>query len=145
MNTRKLLVVSFAVLATAGFAGVASAQSANTTKEISTAHAHALMAQGSNTVNMAHTHLHHVINCLVGPKGAGFDAAPGDPCKGQGNGAIPDSKSNPTELKQLNAALADAKTGLKSDSLKQVHEDAAKAVAALATTSAQKPQGGYSW
>jgi uncharacterized membrane protein len=35
-------------------------------------------------------HLHHVLNCAVGPDGMGFDAAAGNPCKGQGNGFLSD-------------------------------------------------------
>lgn len=128
----------------AGFAVTAAAQNSTAT-EVSTAHAHALMAQGANTLAMAHTHLHHVINCLVGPQGTGFDAAAGTPCKGQGNGAIPDSASNHALHAKLEAALTDARAGLKSSSLASAHRAAAKTAAALQSTPAQKKSGGYSW
>jgi hypothetical protein len=36
--------------------------------------AHAGMALGAADLKLVHTHLHHVINCLVGPSGKGFDA-----------------------------------------------------------------------
>ncbi len=124
----------------AGFAVTAAAQN-SATKEVGTAHTHALLAQRAGTLAMAHTHLHHVINCLVGPQGAGFDAAAGTPCKGEGNGAIPDSASNHALHAKLQAALADARTGLKSDSLASAHRAAAKAAAALQ----QKASGAYSW
>lgn len=151
MNTRTRLVrAAGSVVTTAAcvmlLASMASA--ANTSaaaKEIDTAHAHALMAQTAGTIDMAHAHLHHVINCLVGPKGAGFDTSAENPCKGQGNGAIPDSVTDQALHNKLQSALADAQAGLESNSLASVQQDAAKAVAALAATPVQKPHGGYTW
>ncbi|MGH8278918.1 MAG: hypothetical protein ACRETQ_05065 [Gammaproteobacteria bacterium] len=140
---KKLLTLIAACLLAGGFA--ASAFAANGSEEISTAHAHALMAQGSNTLAMAHTHLHHVINCLVGTHGAGYDAAAGMPCKGEGNGAIADSAGNQTLDAKLKSALADAQDGLKIDNLAAVQKTAAKVAAALQTTPVQKAAGGYSW
>jgi hypothetical protein len=103
--------------------------------EIGTAHAHALMAKSATTVAMAQTHLHHVINCLVGPDGTGFDAGAGNPCKDHGNGAIPDSAGNSALHGKLQSALADAQAGLKSDSLAAVQDDAGKAAATLQAAS----------
>jgi hypothetical protein len=127
------------------FAFAALAQTPSLKDEISTAHKHTQLAQGSSTLDTAHMHLHHVINCLVGPNGAGFDAAPGNPCKGQGNGAIPDSASDQAVQGQLQAALSAAQAGLQSDSLPAVKQEAAKAGAALEATPAQKAAGGYKW
>ncbi|HEX7340342.1 MAG TPA: hypothetical protein VF271_10480 [Rhodanobacteraceae bacterium] len=111
---------------------VAMAQSpSSANKEVATAHVHALMAQGATSVDMAHRHLHHVVNCLVGAAGRGFNAAAGDPCKGQGNGALPDSAAEPVLHGQLKKALADARAGLKATRLETVHKDAAKAAKAL--------------
>ncbi|MGH8125764.1 MAG: hypothetical protein ACREPK_07950 [Rhodanobacteraceae bacterium] len=120
-----------------GLAFAAFAQAPSAKGEISTAHAHAMMAKSANTVAMSHTHLHHVINCLVGPRGQGFDAAAGDPCKGKGNGALPDSASNHALHGKLQSALHDAQAGLKSDSLATVQRDAGKAAAVLQATSTQ--------
>lgn len=142
---KKLLVVSISAVLATGLAFGAFAATPSSQTEISTAHAHALMAQTATTVETAHTHLHHVINCLVGPKGEGFDAAAGVPCKGQGNGAIPDSASNATLNGKLKAALADARSGLAATSLAGAQQDAAKAAAALQSTPAQKTAGAYSW
>jgi hypothetical protein len=103
--------------------------------EIGTAHAHALMAKSATTVAMAQTHLHHVINCLVGPNGTGFDAGAGNPCKDHGNGAIPDSAGNSALHGKLQSALADAQAGLESDSLAAVQGDAGKAAATLQAAS----------
>lgn len=141
---KKLLTLAAAVVVACGFSLVASAQTGAAT-EINTAHAHALMAQAATSLDMAHTHLHHVINCLVGPKGAGFDASAGDPCKSQGNGAIADSASNAALDTKLKAALAQAEAGLKTTDLAAAHEDAAKIAATLQATPTQKKMGGYSW
>ncbi|HEU0276629.1 MAG TPA: hypothetical protein VFQ95_02225, partial [Rhodanobacteraceae bacterium] len=62
---KKLLAMGIAGALAAGLSFGAFAQ-ANVTNEVNTAHAHALMAQSATSVKMAHTHLHHVINCLVG-------------------------------------------------------------------------------
>lgn len=126
----RLLIVGVTA-ALGGFACAAYAQTHSAKDEINTAHAHAMMAQSATSVAMAHTHLHHVINCLVGPGGSGFDAAAGTPCKGQGNGAIPDAATDHALHAKLESALADAQAGLKSESLAAVQQDAGKAAAGL--------------
>lgn len=140
----KWLVVGVTAALATGFSFAALAQGSAAT-EASVAHAHALMAQNAKTLDMAHAHLHHVVNCLVGPKGDGFDAKAEDPCKGQGNGAIPDSASDAALSGKLKSALADAQSGLQAGKLAEVQADAAKAAAALGATPAQKSSGGYSW
>ncbi len=92
------------------------ARAADVKKELDTAVQHAEFAAAAKDVKMAHAHLHHVINCLVGPKGKGFDAKQLDPCKGMGNGAIPDS-SAAAQKKELRAALRKAEQGLKESQL----------------------------
>lgn len=141
---KKLLVLGVVGALAGGISFTALAQN-SAAKEISTAHAHALMAQGAATVAEAHTHLHHVINCLVGPGGDGFDASAGTPCKGQGDGALKDAASDSALQTKLQGALGDARNGLKSSSLGTIQQDAAKAAAALGDTPSQKPRGGYSW
>jgi hypothetical protein len=128
---KKLLTVGIAAALAGGLAGGAFAQTASARDEIATAHAHALMAASADTVEVGHAHLHHVINCLVGPKGAGFDAAAGEPCKGQGNGAIPDSRGDPALEARLESALAAARSGLKASGLDTIHGDGNKAADAL--------------
>lgn len=128
MNRWLVMGIS-AALAAAIPLGAYAANGADT--EASTAHAHALMAQNAKTVAMAHTHLHHVVNCLVGPKGEGFDAAAGNPCKGQGNGAIPDSATDSAEHDTLAQALASARAGLAAQTLAGVQQKAAAAATIL--------------
>ncbi|HVX04117.1 MAG TPA: hypothetical protein VHA71_03240 [Rhodanobacteraceae bacterium] len=139
----KLLVVG-TTLALGVSACAANAQTSSAQTEISTAHAHALMAQSATSVAMAHTHLHHVINCLVGPGGNGFEAAAGNPCKGQGKGAMTDASSDHALHAKLESALGDAQAGLKSESLAAVQQDAGKAAAGLQDASTAKA-GSSSW
>ncbi len=134
----KLMVVGITGALAGGLAFAASAQTPSAKNEIDTAHAHALMAQSATSVAMAHTHLHHVINCLVGPRGTGFDAAAGTPCKGQGNGAIPDSASDSALHAKLESALASAQAGLKSESLAAVQQEAGKLASGLQDGSTPK-------
>ena len=50
------------------------------------------------------------INCLVGPKGEGFDAAAPNPCAASGNGLIPDS--DPAKKDAYMEVVAKLKTGI---------------------------------
>ncbi len=134
----KLMVVGITGALAGGLAFAASAQTPSAKNEIDTAHAHALMAQSATSVAMAHTHLHHVINCLVGPRGTGSAAAAGTPCKGQGNGAIPDSASDSALHAKLESALASAQAGLKSESLAAVQQEAGKLASGLQDGSTPK-------
>jgi hypothetical protein len=95
---------------------------ADVSKEIATAEQHAGFAQQSTELKMVHTHLHHTINCLVGPKGKTFDAKALNPCKDLGNGAIPDADA--AMKKKLQAPLDKARAGLKSTELAAAQKDA---------------------
>ncbi len=86
---------------------------ADEAQEITTAGQHAGMAAGSADIKMVHTHLQHVVNCIVGPSGAGFDKAAGNPCDGKGNGALADGG----DKAKLDGAVAKAKEGIASDDL----------------------------
>ncbi|HEX5961305.1 MAG TPA: hypothetical protein VFY97_08695 [Rhodanobacteraceae bacterium] len=141
----KTLAIAMTTALATGLPFAACAQG-NPGTEVATAHAHALMAQGADSVAMTHTHLHHVVNCLVGTKGAGFDASAGNPCKDQGNGAIPDSVADHALHAKLGKALAAAQAGLKSQSLSDAQHDAGKAAKILQAASTPKPKtGSSSW
>ena len=107
-----------------------AARAADAGKEIATAAQHAGYAADSTAIGMAHTHLQHTINCLVGPKGNGFDAKQLNPCKDFGDGAIADTE-DATKVKSLRAALGLAEAGLKSDSLDTVKNLGAQAAAEI--------------
>jgi len=134
MKFEKLARLTFAVVAGAGLTIAATGARADmdVNKEVSTAAQHAGLAAGSKELPMAQMHLHHVINCLVGPKGKGFDATPGNPCKDQGNGAIPDTKASASK-KKLQQALNKARAGLKAKDLATAQKDATDAQNILKT------------
>lgn len=100
-------------------------------KQAGIASAHAGMALGATELKVAHMHLHHVINCLVGPDGKAFDAKQANPCKGVGQGAIVDARGDASTEAQLHAALADAQSGLAATTLDGAHADAQKTLDAL--------------
>ena len=70
---------------------VRPASAADVNKEMSTAAQHAGFAASSKDMKTTQMHLHHFVNCLVGPQGEGYDASFGNPCDGQGSGAISDT------------------------------------------------------
>jgi hypothetical protein len=102
-----------------------------TAKQAATASAHAGMAMGASDLKTTRMHLHHVVNCLVGPGGKGFDAAEANPCKGMGQGAIVDAKGDAAAEARLHQALKDAKQGLKAPTLASAQADAKQAMTAL--------------
>src|SRR5258705_6101117 len=108
----------------------ASAQAPDPAQEAATSGLHAGLAAQAANVEQVHMHLHHTVNCLVGPKGQGFDAKEANPCQKLGNGAIPDTSDSATKTK-LTAALAKAQAGLKSDDLAVAKKAATEAQATL--------------
>ncbi len=131
MNRIALSLSAVAVAAVLGF-GAPSARAADPATEIATAAAHAGMAAASADLTMVHMHLHHVINCLAGPGGAGYDAAQANPCKDQGMGAIPDSMAD--KRGALESAAEMAKQGLAQDDPAMAKQEAAAVQAALKKT-----------
>ena len=97
--------------ALAGMAFLPTAAVADGPQAIATAANHAGLAAAAGGIEMVHTHLHHVVNCLVGPGGDGFDAGPGNPCANAGGGAIPQTADAATKAK-LAAAATQAKAGI---------------------------------
>jgi hypothetical protein len=107
---KKIMFAAAAVslLATPAFADLAG--------ELATGQTHAGMAATATDIAKVHMHLQHALNCLVGPSGDGFDAAPGNPCGKAGNGAIPDSNDGAQKTK-LTAAAGIAKAGVANNDL----------------------------
>jgi hypothetical protein len=114
-----LLAGAAALFATPAFADLAG--------ELSTAQTHAGMAATQADIAMAHKHLQHAVNCLVGPGGAGFDEAAGNPCGKAGAGAIVDS-TDAAQKAKLTKIAADAKAGVGNSDL-AASQAAAKATA----------------
>src|ERR1700733_9447631 len=105
-----------------------AAYAADAAKEVSTAAAHAGMAAAAPAIGPVHMHLHHVVNCLVGAKGDGYDEKEANPCKAFGDGAIPDNTDAAMKPK-LMAAVAKAQAGIKTDDLAAAQKDASDAAA----------------
>lgn len=102
----------------------------NAGKQITTAAEHAGYAAQGKNVAAVHTHLHHVLNCLVGEHDDDFDAKAGNPCKGQGNGALNDFQGSEHMKDALEEAEDVTELGLEMNSLKPA-QHMAKAAQAL--------------
>jgi len=120
------------------FAGVVALLAATTlvyaadsAKEAETAAHHATLASKADNIDIVHKHLHHVVNCLVGPKGEGFDAKEANPCAALGDGAIPDTTDSAVKTTLMDA-LKTANAGLASDDLSAAQKDASETAATLA-------------
>jgi hypothetical protein len=83
---------------------------ADTAAELNIAQTHAGLAAKATDLKTVQMHLHHAVNCLVGPSGKGFDPTNANPCAKAGNGAIPDSMDAAQKAK-LQTAVADASQG----------------------------------
>jgi hypothetical protein len=123
---KKILIAASCVAAMA----LPTAAFADAAQEIGTAATHAGLAAKAANVDMVHMHMHHALNCLVGPKGDGFDAAPGNPCGSQGNGAIPDSADAGQKAK-LTAVVATLKAGIANSDQAAAAKAATDAAAAI--------------
>lgn len=121
-----ITLAAVTVLATLLFAPAAPAQAPVTAAktQLQTAIFHSgELAQRGTAVAGAKTHLQHTINCLEGAKGKNYNAAPGDVCRGQGNGIIPDLQAAQAAgvrgaeraLKFVNAAHFLLQTALQSN------------------------------
>lgn len=61
--------------------------------ELQTAVQHPGLAARANSVEETHKHLQHTLNCLVGPDDEAYDTQAGNPCEGQGRGALADYRA----------------------------------------------------
>ncbi|MEI9995780.1 MAG: hypothetical protein WDM91_14385 [Rhizomicrobium sp.] len=98
--------------------------------EIVTASTHADLAAKAGDLAGTQMHLHHALNCLVGPGGAGFDAKSLNPCANAGAGAIPDT-ADAGKKATLEAAADTARAGLAAPDLATAHKKASDAAATL--------------
>jgi hypothetical protein len=100
-----VIATSILICTTAAYAGAAG--------EIATVAQHAGFAAAAPNLAQTHMHLHHAVNCLVGPSGSGFDTTNMNPCAKSGNGAIPDENNAATKAK-LELAVSIAEAGIAS-------------------------------
>lgn len=134
MKQYRLVSISFMVCILLAIVMSSTAASAAAGTELKTATAHAKMAAQSAGLEGVQMHLHHVVNCLVGPDGDAFDGSAGNPCKGQGNGVLNDMASHKS---QVESALDAAQAGLSSSALEQAQSKAGKAHDILAQLGSQ--------
>ena len=97
---------------------------ADAASEIATAAQHAGFAAAAPNLVQTHMHLHHALNCLVGPEDGDFDKTNMNPCAGKGKGAFPDESD--TEIKaKLQSAMSAAEDGIASSDEAVAKKDAA--------------------
>jgi len=128
MSSRWLTMTAF--LASTMMVAPLAAYAGDEGAEITSAATHAGLAAQAGDIDGVHTHLHHTVNCLVGPGGAGFDASQLNPCANTGKGAIPDADSDSTR-QALETALSKANSGLAANDLATAQKDAAGTEALL--------------
>jgi hypothetical protein len=129
MNTPSMLQRVLLLLASVALFSPAIVFSApgSVQQQLQTAEKHAKFASKADNIDDTHFHLHHVINCLVGPKGKDFNADAGNPCADQGNGALNASGVSMQQRETMQQILTLAKVGSQIKSYRSAH-DAAVAV-----------------
>ncbi|WP_455380459.1 hypothetical protein [Acidihalobacter prosperus] len=120
MRKIKLFTTLALLMLTLGL-GANSLAAGNSHQEIDKALLHAKFLLKAKTLAHMHKHMHHIVNCLVGKNGNGFNHHFMNPCKGLGNGAIHDenSKLKRTLLKQVDQL---ASIGLKIKNSAAAHD-----------------------
>jgi len=119
-----------ALVALALMTGVPAALAGVAQDEANTAAEHANYAAQADAIGMVHAHLHHAVNCLVGPDGIEFDVKAANPCASMGKGAIPDAKTDKFREK-LVAAVRLALDGIETDNIDEAKAAATKLHAKL--------------
>ncbi len=77
--------------------------------QVETAVQHAGFSRQAEDFESARRHLGHVLNCIVGEDGEGFDAGWGHPCDGLGQGIVVDAEAHPDHA-DLTAVLRAVET-----------------------------------
>ncbi len=93
MRIARWCVLAVALAAVVAFGVQPSPAAMGMGDELKTAITHAGFAEKYDTTKEVTLHLHHVINCIVGPGDPLFDKMAGNPCQGQGKGIMPDIKT----------------------------------------------------
>lgn len=125
-------LTTLVLLAGAPLLFAATAFAADLGSEINNAQTHAGLAAAAADLNGVHMHMHHALNCLVGPQGDGFDAKQMNPCAQSGGGAIPDEMDQMKKTK-LMAAKADLTKGIAESDITAAKADATAASTAIGT------------
>ncbi len=111
-------------------AGLPALAWADSASETVTAQMHADLASHAADLSGVQMHLHHALNCLVGPGGEGFDPKQMNPCADAGKGAIPDA-TDPGKKKLLTEVAEKVKTGIAATDLSSAQKVATESAAML--------------
>lgn len=111
-------------------AGLPAIAWADAASETVTAQMHADLAAHASDLAGVQMHLHHALNCLVGPGGEGFDPKQMNPCANAGKGAIPDS-TDPAQKKELTTVADKLKTGIAATDIKSARQVATETAGML--------------
>jgi hypothetical protein len=126
----KIIWTVSATLVSLLFAGPASA--ADLASEIANAQTHAGLAASATNLDGVRIHLHHALNCVVGPAGDGFDAKQMNPCAQSGNGALPD-EPDVAKKARLETAKSQLIQGIAATNLQSAQTAATTAQATIAS------------
>jgi len=131
MGGRSIAGWTIAIAAGAALSAVPlAAKAADPAKEAATAEQHAGFAAAAKDITAVHQHLQHAVNCLIGPKGPGFDAKEANPCKDMGEGAVTDT-ADAKKKSELLEACKKAASGIKETDLAAAQKTATEVVAML--------------
>ena len=124
MNVKMLCLAGLiaAALPAAAFADVAA--------ELATAKTHAGRAAKAPALAQVQMHMHHALNCLVGPKGMGFDATQANPCAKEGNGAMADA-TDAAQKAMISTTVSKLEAGLKLTDVSAAQSAATDAAASI--------------
>jgi hypothetical protein len=122
---------SFLIAAGTALLFSTAAHAADVAAELATAEMHAGLAAKAADMTGAQKHLHHTLNCLVGAKGTGYDAAAGNPCQNSGDGLLVDT-TDAAKLTKLQAAQSRVVAGLSATALGDAQTAATDAQKVLA-------------
>jgi hypothetical protein len=87
-----LLIVAVAFIGTTSYAASGNALE-QVGEQWKIAVQHVKLAQNYSNVKEIQQHMQHVINCLEGATGAGFEGGAGNPCEGKGTGMMVNAKT----------------------------------------------------
>jgi hypothetical protein len=124
--------VSIACLASASLFLATTAFAADIGSEITNAQTHAGLAASAANLDGVHMHLHHALNCVVGPAGDGFDAKQMNPCAQSGSGALTD-ETDAAKKAKLMTAKGQLQKGIAETDLKAAQADATAAQTTIAS------------
>ncbi|MDN5874674.1 MAG: hypothetical protein L0H29_09885 [Sinobacteraceae bacterium] len=122
-------------MATVAVAATVPTSATTARQGVSNAKIHASVAARIDTLSGVHLHLHHVLNCLVGPHGklysAKAEALSAYHCDQIPDGAADDPHASAKVRKLANAAVHEALAGIHAENVQAGHRDATHVIQTL--------------